>query len=81
MNVKKFGFWEWWCVVWATYDVVFAVIALVHGNIGEVIFNTGFALLMVGLLFFNIHIRKMREKNDAEHQARIDAIFGVQDRV
>jgi NhaP-type Na+/H+ and K+/H+ antiporter len=82
MNVKKFGFWEWWCVVWATYDVVFAVIALVHGNIGNVIFNASFAVLMVALLFWNIHIRKMREKSDAEWNARMAEIFGngVQDR-
>lgn len=81
MNVKKFGFWEWWCVVWATYDMIFAVKALIQNDIASVVFNAGFALIMVGLLFWHTYLRKLTEKREAEHRARVNAIFGVQDRV
>lgn len=81
MNVKKFGFWEWWCVVWAAYDIFFAVKALIANNLIDVLFNTFFAVVMVVLLLWHVHLRKVTEKRVAEHQARMDRIFGVQDKV
>lgn len=81
MNVKKFGFWEWWCVAWAAYDVTNAVRHLIAGDITMVLFNAFFAVVMIAILFWNISLRKANERREAERQARLDAIYGVQDKV